>query len=305
MAIQPSPELRLLLATDLSGDGSDARRTIARLARTCRVAVTTVHVSRPWQLGHAYGAFEAFAATGPPDARRVLVRGEDAIGAVAELCNSERFDLVMAPASARRGLPRALSSFRIRLLRRTKLPLWTGGPGVSLPAAYRPLGTIACFVDFDDNPERMLEAATALAARVGCRVRAVSVIPPLDDGSIAQVGTLHGPLDTRSAYRRMRDLVGRFAVDGVHTALGRRGPELRRLLADIGADLLLVGRRQAGIGTFGFRLPRDLDRLPCPLLYVDTAMDEPSWSRSRSYRMEPPRVSLFDPAASDVQIGLA
>jgi hypothetical protein len=270
----------VLLSTDLSVAGAGAHHAVARLARTCPVQLTTVHVSarERWPTQRA---LEAFAAKGTHVSRCVLVRGHDAVGAVADLCNSERFDLVVAPASLRHGLPLPWASFRVQLLRRTSLPLWTGGSPASPVSVERPVRTIACYVDFDDNPDGMIEAAAAFAARVGARVGAVSVVPPLDDGTIADIATSMTPLTPGCARRRMHALASYYGVEDVAAAIGERGPELQRLLLGMDADLLLVGRRQAAIGSLGFRLPRDLDRLPCPVLCIDAAATGPGWCLPR------------------------
>lgn len=297
MAEGDAIDLRLLLATDLPGAGAEVHRAVARLARTCRLQVTTVHVS-PRDRAPAQYALEAFAAEGPYTTRCVLVRSHDAVGAVAELCNSDRFDLVMAPASQRRALPLPWTSFRMQLLRRTSLPLWTGGTKVSAAAFLGRVRTIACFIDFDDHPDGMLEAAASFAARLGARLRAISVLPPLDDGSIGEVGTSRRPLTPLCAQHRVSELVSGYPVDDVHAGLGERGPELRRMLQRIDADLLLVGRRQAAIGSLGFRLPRDLDRLPCPVLCIDAAASRPGWCLPRPREVAAPSRDMVGIAAA-------
>jgi len=218
-----------------------------------------------------------------------------------DLCNSNRFDLVMAPASRRSPFRLIRSSFRARLLRRTRLPLWTTSEGLSPSFFDRSFRTIACLVDFEDDAERTLPSVAALARRLNARLRVLSVVPPIDDGTMAEVRTSTAPLTVPLAVNRILNLVGDDGIDDVQVAAGTRGAALRLMLGRGDVDLLVLGRRQALAGMFERRLARDLESLPCPVLCIDGAsMGQAGWTFEEPHALALSARGLLAPAALGV-----
>jgi len=273
------PDLRLLVASDGGNAAGPVHGAVSQLSAVCDVDLTVVHVAtggtspepRPF-------AFDP-AAT-PRRLQRLELRGPDAAAAIASLCDARSFDLVLAPASAGSGPLRALrSSFRARLLARTGLPVWTAGPGLPPLHFHRPMRTVACLLDFDRDPEPLLQRAAAFARRMDARLHVLSVLPQVDDGTLAMVLTSQTPLLPAAARARIAGMcAGRPApvVDVVVDSL-RRG--VARLLRAGPPDVLFVRASQwARPWPFGF--PRALDRLGCPVICVPDA-DQSAWSFER------------------------
>lgn len=283
-----NPELRLLLPTDFSDASARAAGAVAQLAGTCPVRLTVAHVAPAREaIWPTRRRLETFLADHASSYRHsgVLIRGADPVKSVAELCNSDRFDAVMVPSS-RRGARLFGSSFRERLLRRTRLPLWTIGAGTSAFAFERPIRRVAGLVDFDDAPEAMVRAVSSFASRVGARLHLLAVIPPIDDGVLAAVAGSAAPLDVRVAMGRLRELAECYDIRAdVDVAVGRSGPHVPHLASTSRADLLFISREHASLGPFGFRIPPGLERLPCPVVCFDPA-STPDVGRAAQYLPE-------------------
>lgn len=270
--MRDTPHLRVLFPTDFSAACIQTGRAISQLARVCPLTLTMAHVVRPGQWNQALRVLlQSFLAESRDfsESRRVMVEGGDPARAIAELCGTDRFDLIMAPASGRRGLGGMLAgSFRARLLERCDVPLWTAGDCLSSANFGRRLATVACLVDFDDNPDALLESVSAFARCLGARMHAVSVLPPIDDGTLVEVLTSTTPLLPEVAVDRIRRMCASHGSPEVHVAVGTVGRTVPQLLSQAGADLLVIGPRHAAVGAWTSRVWRDLDRLPCPLLCV-------------------------------------
>lgn len=275
MLMHRAPDLRVLFATDLSDTCTRAGEAVAQLADWLTLDLTIVHGVRPGRdIAGAQHALDRTLSTVRHLARcrRVVVETSDACAAIADLCQGTTFDLVVAPNSPR-VVPRALlaGSFRAQLFRRSRAPLWTAGACLPRMDFQRDIGSIACLVDFDDQPQALLRAVTAFASRFGARVQAIAVLPPIDDGTIGEVAQSETPLRADLALARVHAMRGAGARTDVCVAVGAQGPELRRILARSGADLLFVGSRQVAPGHWRPRFSGYLDGLPCPVVCVTDA----------------------------------
>jgi nucleotide-binding universal stress UspA family protein len=272
MLTRHQPDLRVLFATNFSTACERATRGIAQLADALQLDVTIVHAvkagaGRP----EVRRALDGFF----PEAqrlfrcRRVAIEGADAAVAVAALCNQVGYDLIVAPGSGRFGWSNLMGgSFRARLLAHARVPVWTAGSCLPAIDFSRPIGSVACLVDFDDQPESFLPQVTAFAQHFGARVQALAVLPAVDDGVIGEVAQSNTPLLPEHAAARIAEMFGGDAPASIDVGVGRRGRELARLLAHRKADLLFVGPRQAAARSWPRTVSRDLDRLPCPVVCV-------------------------------------
>jgi nucleotide-binding universal stress UspA family protein len=275
-------ELRVLFPVSFSAACRRASRTLTQLTNGCRLDLTLLHAVRAGQSRRARHELEMFPIDRSLNTtcRRVLLEVDDAPQAIGEVCRTGRFDLVVAPAGERRGIQHLLArSFRARLLRQCSVPLWTAGPAALAASPNRPIRTVACLMDFDNDRGGFVKLVQSFAARFNARVHFLYVVPPVDEGMLADSLASKAPLMPAVAVKRIRELFPPHQPPEIDVAVGERGRELRRMLARCDADLLFVGPRQATATAWGLRFSRDLDQLPCPVVCVDgAAAGFPRWS---------------------------
>ena len=273
--MQHMPDLRILFPTSFSDSCFRTARAIAQLADTCRVGLTIAHVAKRGACNASIRR-ELDSFMGEADhydnCRRVLMESDDAIGSIAELCESDQFDLIVAPASDRLGVHSLFSSsFRTRLLSRCKAPLWTIGGCLDSIDFKSSIRTVACLVDFDSDTRTYLPLAAAFAARLGAQLRIVSVLPEVSESTLAQSLNSSAPLMPDVAVEKIRSGFTGQACPEVDIAIGDVSRELPRLLRGCHADLAFVGPGQITRATWLPGRARYLDRLPCPAVCVDGA----------------------------------
>ncbi len=265
-----APDLHLLFATSLSEACRRTAPAIAQLAARCRLTLTIVHAVGPGDpVRQRRRDLDAFMAEADRDfaCRRLILEGHDPAADVAAWCAAGRFDMLLAPASPRRGWSWPLGrSFRSYLLRQAGVPLWTAGSCLPSADFDRPIGTVSCLLDFDRDPATFLGLVSAFALRVGARLRVLAIIPPVDDGTLADVLRSDAPLVPARAVERIQELCAGGDPPEIDVAVGHRRRELRRMLTRSPTDLLFVGQRHAADPWF---LPRTLDQLPCPVVCAD------------------------------------
>jgi nucleotide-binding universal stress UspA family protein len=280
-------DLRVLLTTSVTAGSVPASHAVAQLASHCPLHVTFVDVVKPGDrvvpTPHALHTFMAGAGRAGRW-RRLLLEGEDPAAAVTALCAKEPFDLIMTPAPERRDLHSLFrGSFRVRLLKACPIPLWTAGAGLPASHFVRRIGTVGCFVRFDEDPKPLVDLASAFAARVGARLRILAVIPPVDDRTLTEVLTSDAPLSPGRALARIQEMLTGWESVDVDVEVGERGRQLRRILARRGADLLFVSAKEAA-AAWAFGFSRDLDRVPCPVVCADgAAVPLGQWSLASNF----------------------
>jgi len=307
-----APDLRILFPTTFSDACARTGEAIVQLAGACDVHLTIAHVVRPGaRTEAAHGRLEEYLPELDANlaCRRILVEGDDPALAIAELSRGSRFDLVMTPASARTGLRSWMSrSFRARLMRRLDVPMWTAGGCLSQVDFKRPLRHVACLVDFDDAPATLLEHVASFASRFDAAVHVLSVIPPIDDGTLAEILNSEAPLQPGSAMSRIQSMFTSRALAGIDVAVGDRRQELRRMIARCQPDLLFIGPRQFARGWLQ-SVPRAFDTLPCPVVCLEgTPAGFVGWSFQDGVSLPVPamgRPALAPAGASAAAYGLA
>jgi nucleotide-binding universal stress UspA family protein len=128
-------------------------------------------------------------------------------------------------------------------------------------------GTILCDVTDPPVGESAAEFAGALGARLGLRLVLVYVVSGL---SAVARESVTGRQD-RSGAERTLDSIARELEHEAETrvAAGEHAEALARVAAEEGADLIVVGARQAGVGGRNLRwtLARELEAAtPVPVL---------------------------------------
>jgi nucleotide-binding universal stress UspA family protein len=277
--VNHSGGLRVLFPTTFSDACVRAGKAIAQLADTCPIDLTLVHVTSGAGTWPAQRRLESFmaGATGYARCRRVLIKAGNRWAPVADLCQDNRFDLVIVPSSERKGMRDILMpSFRSRLLQRCGVPLWTAGRGLMQGHFKRPIRTVACLLDFADDAGGYLPMVAAFAARFNARLRVLHVIPPVDEGTLAQVLSSDAPLLPAAARSRVHDAFVGQRCPEVDVVTGHCELELRRMVQRADADLLFVGPAHTAKARWFLR---HLDRLPCPVVCVDaTAASFTRWT---------------------------
>lgn len=276
------PELRVLFPTNFSAACLHAGRTIAQLAEGCLLKLTLVHVMKKGtKVRRAQNALDGFLADSDEHCvvDRLLLESNDPVTVVADLCRERPFDLVMAPRSGHLDLSTLFrSSFRARLLKECRVPLWTIGDRVPSDRLGRPPRTVACLVDFDDAPAGLVHFASAFAERFGAKLRVISVVPSIDDGTIADVLTSESPLMAADAFSRIQQIFDGRTLPDVDVVVGTPAHGLRRLMRRANADLLFVGPRRAAGNRWVPGFARVLDKLPCPVVCADGSAEPlPNW----------------------------
>jgi nucleotide-binding universal stress UspA family protein len=268
-----SPDLRILFPTSYSDACFRTARALAQLADTCRVHLTIAHVAESGETAiQTRRELHSFLAEADHYDRchRVLLNSDDPATALNELSSSERFDLIMAPASDRLGLHSLFApSLRARLLKQSTVPLWTAGRCLDRRSFQQPIRTVACLIDFDADTQNYIAAVVAFAARYQARVRVLHVLPSIDEGTLARSAGSDAPLMPEPAIRKILSAFEACPSPEVDVAIGQQAPELRRMLSRCDADLLFVGPGQALRGMWRPKLASYLDRLPCPVICMD------------------------------------
>jgi len=275
------PDLRLLAASRDRALTPEMKAAVAQLSAACDIDLTVAHVASRHGAAGAPGGFDFDVRATPRRIQRREVAGPDAAGALARLCADEPFDLVLAPAG-RDGIPWPLRrSLRERLLRRAATPVWTAGPDVSGRHFDRPLRSVACLLDFDASPERLLQRAGAFARRLDAHLHLLAVVPPIDDGTLAVALSSDTPLLPSAAIARIEEMCAGRPAPAVDVVIDGLARGLRRLVDVAAPDLLFVRARQwTGGLPFGFSRP--LDRLRCPVICVPDETAVVDWTFERS-----------------------
>ena len=284
--MQRTSELRVLFPTAFSDACFRTSRAIAQLADLCRVSLTIAHVAKPGTITvQTRRELDSFLAEADhyDNCHRVLIEASDPVEALKELADRTEFDLIMAPASDRLGVHRLLrASFRARLIQRCQAPVWTVGNALSRLKFKQSLQTVACVIDFDAPGDTHLRLATALAARTGAKLRIVTTVAPVNEGTLAQALHSRAPLMPEVAVARIRDAFAGRRCPEVDVAVGDPYSEIPKLLSRADVDLAFVGPGQALNGVWRPHLTSYLDRLPCPVICADGASANfPGWSFER------------------------
>jgi nucleotide-binding universal stress UspA family protein len=247
---------RILCAVDFSACSIAALRAAAELARAYGATLDVLHVVEPPILpGPEAGLVLVADTQGAEEALRRVVASIDAevrieiavvegmpVSTITREASARGCDLVVVGTHGRRGASRLfLGSVAERVVRTSGVPVLTIRSN-DADAAPRPIRTILCAVDFTPASERALDAAVALASRLGAAVRVVYAwdAEPLD---------LH-PTFAAAQQREIERELGRIVE--AHRAgtnvevegLVRRGVAHLGIVEtahETGADLVVVG----------------------------------------------------------------
>lgn len=277
-------ELKVLFATKFTSNCFSAIRAVAQLANTLRVSVTIARVDSADAPPN--GALRSFFAEADhyKSCRRVQLHG-DPVSAIAKLARSGAYDLILAPRSSHRGIPRPLHrSKRASLLRCGNVPVWTGAQWLESSDFMRPYRTIAVGIDGRDDALQHVRLAASFAARVGANLRLLTVVPTIHEGTLISSGIAPEPLSADVAVERMRELLGGWSqMPTVDVSVGAPDKEIPRMAARCGADLLFLADSQCYAGLFSRQISRTIDDAPCGVVAVPASITpEFNWTFTRN-----------------------
>lgn len=135
-----------------------------------------------------------------------------------------------------------------------------------------PWRRILCLVEFENDSRGSLTTAsraalgyaTALAGAHRARVTALHLVPKLPDGPADQLSFVTQVVD--EVRRRVGSQTNPEPID-VHVAEGSSNEEVLRSASEIGADLIVLGRRDGGAARLS-QLREMLREAPCHVLVV-------------------------------------
>jgi nucleotide-binding universal stress UspA family protein len=260
-------DFKVLVAAGPASAGRDAERAIDQLARTGQVRVDVLHIVKPgcltreiWQL-----AQKTLESSAEVTVEHHLLEDAEPAGAIARLCGRGAYDLVVAPPAARETpwLPWR-RSVRAAIVRRSPVPVWTTGarhPGLPSP---RPILRVGCDVSLETGGDAHARWAAAFAKRLGASLHLVHVVPPLDDGTIADAFASDRPLLPEAAHARLQAFMAAEGLEAsTDVVVGSRNRVIRRLVQARAIDLLCISATDA---LFGRQMSPGLRALPCPVM---------------------------------------
>jgi hypothetical protein len=136
-------------------------------------------------------------------------------------------------------------------------------------------------VDFNCPNLNHLRLAAALANRLDGKLKLLTAVPAVDEGTLAEVCLSDAPVHPNAAMERIRDLAASLpSSPEVSIAVGRPAREIPRLAKQCGADLLFAGPGQTLSDGWGpVRLHPMVNQMPCPVICVDGASsNKAAWS---------------------------
>jgi hypothetical protein len=273
--------LHVLVPTDLADDGAPVAAALDRLAAACELRVTAAHVVP--EGGDEVAAGAALSAWLPGRvSSRLLLRGDDPVAEVSARCSARAVDLVLAPGRRpRRPWWRWLApSARARWMATCGAPVWTFA--ADGPRGAGPLSTVAALVELGAKTPATAQLAASFARATGARLRLVTVVRPLDEGTLHDAEPGGRPLHSGEAVERLRTLGHELGAEdvGVDAAVGSVARQLRPLVEAAAADVVFVAR--GALPAWSGWAAAVLDDLPCPVVGVGDAPLVMDWAAVRS-----------------------
>lgn len=266
VALETRPEFRVLLATDPATARDDAERAIAQFARVGPVRVDVVHVVNPGGLTREIWQRLHDTLVGPlrGTVDHYLVEGGDPAAAITRFCRNGSYDVIMAPASARHTawLPWR-QSVRAALVRRSPVPVWTTGARPPESLHRREVRHVGCYLSLETGRDSHLGWAAEFTKRLGASLHLLHVVPPVDDGTIADAFASDRPLGLDDAQARLLACLARGVDASTTVVVGARRQELVRMIRSEAIDLLCISSQEVLSGS---RLSPALNALPCPVV---------------------------------------
>jgi nucleotide-binding universal stress UspA family protein len=241
----------IIFATNFSDACHAAIPTVTRWVDAHKARLTILHVYDPAKTLHrdAQAQLNAFYAEADnySNCTRVLLAG-DPCDSIENFCAREGDGLLFMPPSDRSGLPRPFHvSTRARLLEHLEMPVWTMGKATMNTSAAVAGKNIAVCVQNLDHPTGYVLAAASHAQRHGATLHLMHVVPETTEGTLITALHSNAPLGVETAIDMLSDLAATLPAAvkvQVHVRMGSQWRELKHMLRESGAELLMVGSEQ-------------------------------------------------------------
>ncbi len=260
---------------------------LAQMADDFKVRLTILHASGdrvPTDEDRTKLASFFPEADSYPNCRRTVMKGSP-LEAVHRLLLIHPIDLLAAPASDPLGLPRFWRpAFRARLMRETRLPLWTIDRRTDLTKLRGTPHRIGCWIDFHRGWANSLTFAGAYAEATGAELHILHALPDISEGMLAVPGdTGSRPLHPKGIVDSVTRAASTFRVPTrVHIAENDRRRTQTRLIADARLDLLFSGDPNPALPHWLAPRPRLMtDCVPCPVIHIPVDTEVPVWRLHR------------------------
>lgn len=279
---------RILFPVDFSQACEATAPRIATVAKHFHAAVTLLHVlpQNPFD-EHRRLAQEDLSAFGWPHFTGMstspeIVEGDPA-RAILEYAREERIDLIMMPTHGFGAFRRfILGSVTEKVLRDAPCPVWTDahiesereGSAIMDHDEKLPVKSVVCAVDFSEDSQPALQWAADFASDTSAKLTIVHAVPPLvPSPELPEDWTLEVEEAVREQLHKLQQAVGTHAEARIVT--GEVAHALRDAVADVGGDLLVIGRRperdtSAHFLDHAYPIVRSS---PCPVVSVSKRVD--------------------------------
>jgi nucleotide-binding universal stress UspA family protein len=271
----------IIFATNFSDASHAAIPTVTRWVDAHNARLTLLHVYNPARTLHrdAEAQLRSFYAEADnyPNCRRVLLAG-NVCSTISAFCKRERDGLLFMPPSDRTSLPRPFHiSTRARLLETLEMPIWTLGKATLNTGAAVAGRNIAVALQNLDEPTGYLAAAASHALRHNSTLHLLHVVPETTEGTLITALHSDAPLGIESALDRISNIAAELPAGlkvEVHVRMGQRWRELKSLLHECDAELLMVGRSQTLYrGLFRSSIDPMLNDCNIPIVCLPEHMD--------------------------------
>ncbi len=281
-----TPNMRVLVATDLSDAADVALREGAALAPTPKDAIAIIHalpplpIIRQWLplLGEDAAKLPARAAQAVRERMRGVVGDQAEVfiehavdyPAILRRADTWRADVIVVGSHGRSGLSRAFGSVAERVLRHAHCSVLVARPSVAR-------GWVLAATDLSESSSHAITAAAAEARRRGARLEVVHSqgFREVEAKYLFELGTpsvTPTPMVFDVATRELSECVTRLHVDAVCKVIDC--PEATAIVNEaetLGAELVVVGARGRtglnllSLGGVGEIVAR---KAPCSVLVV-------------------------------------
>lgn len=279
---------KLLLPVDYSQRCLSAAECVKVLARCCDPQVTVLHVTGEGaqrDTRETSGASDAQGAIARADFTAALNRLLDGLNveftelpgdparAIVDYAQDHGTDLIIMPTRGHGALRRfLLGSVTAKVLHDAGCPVWTGvhAEEEEMPRKHMGIRHVACGVDLGPQSGRVLQWAADLAGAFDARLTVVHASTQLEP----VIGVVHDPEWRAHVWKatdaQLSELLQKVGVEAERKlAPGEPGKAVSAAAAEIGADVLVIGRTPDGplgrLRTNAYAITR---QSPCPVVSV-------------------------------------
>lgn len=300
----PRRPLEVLFLTNFSTACFRAIPALAQMADDLEIQLTILHAydadvqARPVAEAKLHSFFPE--ADYYHASRRLLVSGCP-VNAVQRFRDSGPLDLVIAPGGDPLGFPRiGRPSLRARLMRETATPVWTMGTGPHVGRLNRRTRNVGCWLDLGGETAH-LRAACEYAWAMDATLHVFHVLPDVHEGMLVLPMYSDRPLHAHGLTEAVRALTADLPLTPqVHIAAGANDRAMAACVRRVDADVLFLSPARAVRRSWlGTRVTRFMDAAACPVICVDPASGDLSWTRGRgAWRPAKPTIVSRVPAVA-------